>query len=189
MDKIGITNILRVWEMRLKSVQVIKIRITIFRCKDRDWVPTGSNRDQMTFGSIFLCQKEFFQDKIGISNILIAWEISLKSVQVIKIRITTFRCEDRDWVPTGWNRDQMTFGSIFLCQKEFFQDKIGISNILRGWEMCLKSVQVIKIRITIFRCKDRDWVPTRWNRDQTTFGSIFLCQKKIFWTKSAFLIF
>jgi hypothetical protein len=176
--KIGVSNILRAWEMSLKSVQVIKIWITIFRCKDRDWVPTGWNRDQTTFGSIFLCQKEFLLDRIGISNILRAWEMCLKSVQVIKIRITIFRCNDRYWVPTGWNRDQTTFGSIFLCQKEFFLDKIGISNILRAWEMRLKSVQVIKIRITIFRCKDRDWVPTRWNRDQTTFGSIFLCQKE-----------
>jgi hypothetical protein len=171
--KVGVSNILRAWEMSLKSVQVIKIRITIFRCKDRDWVPTGWNRDQKTFGSIFLCQKKFILDKIGISNILRAWEMCLNSVQVIKIRITIFRYRDRDWVPTRWNRDRKTFGSIFLCQKEFFLDKIGISNILRACEMCLKYFHVIKIRITIFWCKDRDWVPTGWNRDKTNFGSIF----------------
>jgi hypothetical protein len=189
LDKIGIYNIQRAWEISLKSVQVIKIQITIFRCKDRDWAPTRWNRYQTTFGSIFLCQKEFSRDKIGISNILRAWEMSLKSVQDIKIQISVFLCKDRDWVPTGWNRDQTTFGSIFLCQKEFSLYKISIYNILRAWEMSLKSVQVIKIRITIFRCKDRDLVPTRWNRYQTTFGSIFLCQKSFLWTKSAFIIF
>jgi hypothetical protein len=140
--------------MSLKAFWDTKIRITIVRCKNRDWVPTGWNRDHTTFWTIFLCQKEFFWDKIGISNILRAWEMSFKSFRDTKIWITIVSCKHRDWVPTGWYRNHTILLSIFLCQIEFFGDNPGISNILRVWEMSLKCFRDSKIRITIVHCKN-----------------------------------
>jgi hypothetical protein len=164
-----------------------KIWITIVHCKNRDWVPNGRNRDHTTLWSIFLCQKEFFWDKPDISNILRAWEMSLKCFRDTKIRITIVRCKNRDWVPTRCNCDYTSLWSIFLCQKEFFLDKPGISNILRAWEMSfLKSILDKKIWISIIRCKNRDWVPIGWNRDHTTLRSIFLCQNDFFWDNPGF---
>jgi hypothetical protein len=169
--------------MSLKRFRETKIWITIVRWKNRDWVPTGWNRDYTTLLWIFLCQKEFFWDKPGISNILSAWEMTLKCFRNTKIWITIVRCKNRDWVPTWWNCDHKTLWSIFLGQNDFFWDNHGFSNNFRVWKMSLKCFRDTKIRITIVRCKNQDRVPNGRNCDHTTLWSIFLCQKECFWDK------
>jgi hypothetical protein len=161
--------------MSLKSFRDTKIWINIVHCKSRNWVPTGWNCDHTTLWSIFLCEKESFRDKTGISNILRVWEMSLKVFRNKKIWITIVRCKNWDRVPTGWNRDHKTLWSIFMCQNEIFLDNPCFSNTLSAWEMSLKCFRDKKIQITIVRCKNGYWVPTGWNRDHTTLWSIFLC--------------